>query len=410
LNQNRSLRGRIVAVVVASVLILVALLLYSAFRSAGSAADSKLRSQTTLQLARARVDLAGALSRSNSHLYLAAGLLHPQSHAHARSFASHAGAVRLVRLGRSYALEQELVVAGRSAPLVRLTARLPVTSALLDRLGQPKVDTQAKSVLSRHGIVIAGDQALLGLRLPVDGNATIRGNRYAVASTPIDTAASLQVLVPNTNTVADLASAHRNLLGAAALVLVALAVCLFLLGRPLWRSLGEVIETAHESWIDDLTGLASGRAFWDALALEFERSRSNDEEFSLALLDVDNLDQVDAVLGTATGDGALRSVSAVIRRALGAGGLAARTGRSEFVLLFPDADSASAAELAERIRTAVEEVDIREGWALTASVGVATSAAEKRPRQLLLEAENALARAKAIRRNRTDRELLQSRV
>src|SRR5262249_36556785 len=161
-----------------------------------------------------------------------------QTQRRSRVFASHFGAVRLVRLGRSYALEQDLVVAGKPAPLVRLTARLPVSGALLDGLGQPKVDAQAKSVLTRRGIVIAGDQALIGRRLPPDGNATVSGGRYAVASTPLGSAASLQVLVPNTNAVG-FASTHRKLLGAAAVVLLALAVWLFLLGRPLWRSLGE---------------------------------------------------------------------------------------------------------------------------------------------------------------------------
>jgi diguanylate cyclase (GGDEF)-like protein len=283
-----------------------------------------------------------------------------------------------------------------------------VSSTLLDSLGQPKVDTQAKSVLTRRGIVIAGDQVLLGRRLPPDGNATISGSRYAVASTPLGRAASLQVLVPNTNAVG-FVSAHRKLLGAAAVILLALAVWLILLGRPLWRSLGELIDAAHESWIDDVTGLVSERAFWDALALEFKRSRSNQEEFSLARLDVDNLD---AAFAAGTGDGALRSVGAAIRGALGPGGLAARTGRSEFVLLFPDTDLASAAEWAERIRTAVEEVDIRYGSAvyrLPASVGVATSAAANTPRQLLQEANDALARAKAAR-NRLDPVLLQPGV
>jgi diguanylate cyclase (GGDEF)-like protein len=399
------LRGRIVAVVVALALVLIALVLYGAFRSAGSEADSKLRAQTTLQLARARVDLGSHLSQSDSQLYLSAKVLQPQAPRRARVFVTRLGELRLVRTGNAYRLERELAVGRKAAPLVRLDQQLPVSASLLDALGQPKVDAGALSVLSRGGVVIAGDQALLGRRLPASGSATIAGRSYSVGSSPLDTAASLQVLVPEAKIHTQLASTRWKLLGGGVLVLLALGVCLYVLGRPLWRSLGEVIEATDDTPTDELTGLIPRRVFRVALAFEFEYSKSHQKPFSLVLLDLDDFDQIDDGLGRLAGDSTLRSLAGVISGVLGEGGLAARTGRDEFALLLPDTDLTGAAAVAERVRIALEEADLRYGHTVfrrTASLGVATSGARTVPGQLLQAAEDALDRAKAAGKNRVE--------
>jgi diguanylate cyclase (GGDEF)-like protein len=402
------LRGRIVAVVLAFALVLIALLLYGAFRSAASEADSKLRAQTTLQLARARVDLGSDLSQSNSQLYLSRKLLRPQARSRAHVYATHRGALRLVHGGGAYRLERELVVGNGAAPLVRLHEQLRVDAALLDGLGQPKVDAGALGVLSRHGVVIAGDQALLGRRLPTSGSVMVAGKRYSVGSSPLDNAASLQVLVPEAKIRAQLASTRWKLAGGGAVVLLALVVCLYVLGRPLWRSLGELIQAADASddaATDDLTGLASRRVFRMALAFEFERSTRYQMPFSLVLLDLDDFKQIEDSYGPSAGDEALRSFADVITGALPADGLAARTSREEFALLLPDTDVAAAAELGERVRAALEEADVRYGHAIfgmTTSVGVAASVGVTVPQQLLQEAGDALFRAKAAGKNRVE--------
>jgi diguanylate cyclase (GGDEF)-like protein len=359
-----------------------------------------------LQLAGARVDLGSHLSQSDSQLYLSGKLLGPQAPSGARVFVTRLSPLRLVRVGNAYRLERELAVGSSGAPLVRLQQQLLVSPALLDGLGEPKVDPRALSVLSRRGVVIAGDQALLGRRLPTSGSVTIAGRRYAVGSSPLDTAASLQVLVPEAKNRAQLASTRWKLLGGGVLVLLALGVCLYMLGRPLWRSLGEVIEATDDTPTDQLTGLIPRRMFRVALAVELERSKRHQKPFSLVLLDLDDFAEIDDSLGRLAGDSALRSLASVLSGALGADGLAARTGRDEFALLLPDTDLAGAADVAERVRIALEEADLRYGHAVfrrTASLGVATSGGATAPRQLLQAAEDALDRAKAAGKNRVER-------
>jgi diguanylate cyclase (GGDEF)-like protein len=324
-------------------------------------------------------------------------------------YLTHLGALQLVQRDGAYRLERELVVGGGAKPLVRLHERLPVNAALLDRLGRPKVDTQALGALSRRGVVIAGDRALRGRRLPANGSVTIDGRRYSVASSPLDSGASLQVLVPEAKVRAQLASTQRKLLGGGAFVLLAVVASLYVLGRPLWRPLGEVVDGAGDATddapTDDLTGLASPSVFRLALAFELERSKRYRTPFALVLLDLDDFERIEERYGRPAGDETLRAVADVVTGALPADGFAARTGRDEFVLLLPDTDLAGAAAVAERVRAGQEEAEVRYGHALfgvTTSVGVATSIAATVPEDILQQAGDALARAKRAGKNRVE--------
>jgi diguanylate cyclase (GGDEF)-like protein len=405
--QASGLRGRIVAVGLAFALVLAAVVLYGALRSATSEANSKLRAQTTLQLARAHVDLANDLSQSSSLLYLSGKLLQPRSRTHAHVYVTSLGPLRLTGARGAYRLERELVVGNAASPLVRLREQLPVSAALLGGLGRPKVDAGTLSVLSRGGVAIVGDRTLVGRRLPTSGSVTVAGARYSVGSSLLDTGASLQVLVPQTKIRAQLASTRWKLFAGGGLVLLALVVCLFVLGRPLWRSLGEVLEAARadDPSTDELTGLSSQRVFRLALAFEFEHWKRDGKSFSVVLLELDDFKQIDDSYGRPAGDEALRSAADVITGALRAGSLAARTSRDEFALLLPDTDLAGAGDLAEQLRAELEALDVRYGhdiFNLTASVGVASSVDSTVPQQLLQEADDALGRAKEAGKNRVE--------
>ena len=401
--ESRGLRGRIAGVVLASALVLIGLLVFGAFRSAASEANNKLRAQTTLQLAGARVDLSGYLTRSDSQLSLSRRLLRPKAATGTRALPVRLGAPTLVRRGRSYWLERDLV-GQRRPPLVRLHERLRLSAALLDAIGKPKVDPGAVSVVSRHGVVVAGDKALLGSRVPAGGSTTLAGRRYSVGSTPLAGNGRLQVLVPEAKIRAQLMSTRWRLLGGGALVLLAFGIGMYLLGRPLWRALGEVIRAADDdNSTDELTELTTPRAFRLALAFELERSKRTDKPVSLVLLDLDDFEEIGSNLGHPAGDSALRSFADVISEALGEDGLASRVGRDEFALLLPQTELPAAARVAERVRVALEEADIRYGHAVfrrTASLGVATSRGATVPQHVLQTAEEALSRAKAAGKNR----------
>jgi diguanylate cyclase (GGDEF)-like protein/putative nucleotidyltransferase with HDIG domain len=98
---------------------------------------------------------------------------------------------------------------------------------------------------------------------------------------------------------------------------------------------------------DPLTGLANRRAFEERL--DARLAVGSPEPFSVLMLDVDDLKQVNDVQGHAAGDGVLKQVAAVLRSHLRQEDLVTRWGGDEFVLLMPGVDRVGAISLARRI-------------------------------------------------------------
>jgi diguanylate cyclase (GGDEF)-like protein len=127
------------------------------------------------------------------------------------------------------------------------------------------------------------------------------------------------------------------------------------------------------SLTDDLTGLGNTRRF-NAV---FPATIAHGGPVSLLVLDLDELKGVVDGYGHAVGSRAIATVGRLITECTRPGDIAVRFGGDEFVVLLPDTSSATAAEVAESIRVAVEacerpdgaDADIR---VLTASIGVAT--------------------------------------
>jgi diguanylate cyclase (GGDEF)-like protein len=123
---------------------------------------------------------------------------------------------------------------------------------------------------------------------------------------------------------------------------------------------------------DPLTGAANARTFYEALGAETRWSREVGRPLTLAYLDLDNFKQLNDRLGHSTGDLALRHLALAIRRCLRAEDILARLGGDEFALLLPETDSAAAVQVLTRIHQLLTREMAAHGWAVTASIGVAT--------------------------------------
>ena len=162
---------------------------------------------------------------------------------------------------------------------------------------------------------------------------------------------------------------------------------------------------------DGLTGLANRRAFDETLEREWKRTLREGSQLSLLLIDIDNFKALNDRYGHQVGDDYLRTISAALKGAVGATDTVARYGGEEIAVIIPSAGSAEAIETAERLRAAIESLQLPHegnpeavGWA-TASIGAATALARqggtiKMPESLLLAADNALYKAKQGGRNR----------
>ena len=158
---------------------------------------------------------------------------------------------------------------------------------------------------------------------------------------------------------------------------------------------------------DELTGLANRRHFDQELDRDWQRAARDGVALSLLMLDIDFFKLYNDTYGHAGGDDVLQAVSAAIGSVLHrSADLAARWGGEEFAMLLPNTDVAGATEVAERVRIAVEELNIPHRGSrcgqLTVSVGVATAypSVHLGAKPLVAEADANLYEAKRQGRNR----------
>lgn len=197
----------------------------------------------------------------------------------------------------------------------------------------------------------------------------------------------------------------RNLalftLSAFLVLTMSLSVLAFRYGRRLARARDEMQRMAQT---DFLTGLANRRAFIEAAELELARAKRYGTPLSLLMLDIDFFKKINDVRGHEAGDAAIKRLAACALGVLREIDVMGRWGGEEFVILLPETDAPSAAEVAERLRAAVEESESpgADGSArLTVSIGYAAwTGSEKDVDALVRNADAALYRAKNSGRNR----------
>jgi diguanylate cyclase (GGDEF)-like protein len=172
-------------------------------------------------------------------------------------------------------------------------------------------------------------------------------------------------------------------------------------------SLHETVE--RQAVTDELTGLANVRAFVSALDRELERGRRFDTPVGLVMLDLDDFKQVNDSYGHQQGDEVLAQVAGVLRYVTRELDTAARYGGEELAVILPQTDAAGAELLAERMRVAVEALQVRRvagrgTLRVTASFGVAAVPESARDRAgLIAAADAALYAAKRAGKNRVKR-------
>lgn len=138
-------------------------------------------------------------------------------------------------------------------------------------------------------------------------------------------------------------------------------------------TIANLFQTVKEQAItDSLTGLNNRRYFEEEAQKELLRAARQNQKFTLIGLDLDHLKQINDKFGHSCGDIAIKTVADVIKTNARSIDIAARMGGEEFNILLPGVDSKGGMIAAERIRKAIEEVQIEVIGNVTASIGVAT--------------------------------------
>jgi diguanylate cyclase (GGDEF)-like protein len=160
---------------------------------------------------------------------------------------------------------------------------------------------------------------------------------------------------------------------------------------------------------DELTGLFNHRRFQEVIDSEVERARRFEQPVGLVMLDIDDFKSVNDTYGHQQGDVVLREVAGVLRASSRDIDEPARYGGEELAVALPQTDLEGTYLLAERVRTAIEalevpRVDGRGSLRVTASFGVAAlpETADGKD-SLVAAADAALYQAKRAGKNRTER-------
>lgn len=161
----------------------------------------------------------------------------------------------------------------------------------------------------------------------------------------------------------------------------------------------KVLERTREledlSHRDPLTGLMNRRWFWQSLRREWDRWERYQQEFTLALIDLDHFKQINDTRGHLAGDEALVQLGQLLQQHLRKTDLLARYGGEEFCVLLPATGIPEAQRVLEKVRRVCEEK-----LSLTFSYGLARSSLYQQPEDLVNSADRHMYTAKKNGRNR----------
>ena len=138
-------------------------------------------------------------------------------------------------------------------------------------------------------------------------------------------------------------------------------------------TIADLFQAVKEQAVtDSMTGLFNRRYFEEFIKKEAIRAERQNQHFTVIGLDLDHLKQINDVYGHNYGDIAIKAIAEVLKNNARSIDVAARMGGEEFNLILPGIDSAGGLVAAERIRKAIEGVELEKIGHITASVGVAT--------------------------------------
>jgi diguanylate cyclase (GGDEF)-like protein len=174
-------------------------------------------------------------------------------------------------------------------------------------------------------------------------------------------------------------------------------------------ALRELSETNRElqekNTLDALTGIRNRRYFDKKYQAEVRRSRREQTQLSVVMMDIDHFKNVNDQYGHLVGDECIKTVANIIKNALKrSSDDVCRFGGEEFAIILPNTDLEGALLLVERLRAKIEKTTIQVedvSIIITISAGIGTAIADlNQPEDIILAlADKQLYSAKNAGRN-----------
>lgn len=158
----------------------------------------------------------------------------------------------------------------------------------------------------------------------------------------------------------------------------------------------------QQSLLDPLTGLLNRRGLDEAADRELKRYSRSQQEFVVAVADIDHFKKLNDQHGHAFGDEVLVDFSVICQTELRSYDVSGRSGGEEFLLLLPITSPDAAMTVLERIRKRFEASTPLGSDPSTVSIGVTSTSGRANVTwaQLQKEADKAMYHAKHLGRNR----------
>jgi len=158
-------------------------------------------------------------------------------------------------------------------------------------------------------------------------------------------------------------------------------------------------RVTHLATTDALTDVANRRHGEALLEGEIRRARRYRLPLALIAFDIDRFSIVNDTFGHPVGDVALRAVADTARALLRSSDVLIRSGGEEFQIIAPHTSAIDGLAMAEKLRAAIEQVEIPGCDHVTISLGVAQLGESESGDSLAVRVHAALARAKRAGRN-----------
>ena len=157
--------------------------------------------------------------------------------------------------------------------------------------------------------------------------------------------------------------------------------------------LGLLVKKLYFATIKDpLTDLFNRNYFYEMLEYEIKRAKRYKTALSLIIIDVDDFKTVNDTWGHLEGDRVLIELSRIYKSYARAVDIISRWGGEEFAIILPETDTDGAYKLSERIRKAIENLNL--GYKVTVCAGVSTIKDEMDINKFIAAADKALYKAK----------------
>lgn len=148
-------------------------------------------------------------------------------------------------------------------------------------------------------------------------------------------------------------------INAILLVYLPPAIVVLVLVAVLGNRLAEISQLQDDAQTDAKTGLLNMRGWSEAAARAFERTRRSRGQLALLMIDLDYFKWINDTYGHPAGDEVILTVGRLLQKIVRPADVVGRFGGEEFVVLLLDTQLPAAERAAERVRSAIADLEIR---------------------------------------------------